>query len=316
MKVWLILFLILSSCSTLKPKVKTYPFWNGLPATELDKNAELSKLTMNRESEEDVEVRHYVRRGKFQTKAYCSGIGGCMGVPQEADCNHIFTITNHVITKYETKDCRPDEMIKPAALIDSVMNSFSEGGISKPRFNRLLTLFEKFFSPYAQSMGREFEILSDFHVDWAQAFARRWEKDQLIVYGGVARIPGMTEDALALVLCHEVGHLYGRSPFGDSHNQLSVEGQADYWATSHCFEKIIPVLEISDFSLRDRGIKASLIITSYFASNRNLPPPQIETPDGSIAEETLKIHPSPQCRLDTLIRGLDQELRPECWFKN
>jgi hypothetical protein len=188
------------------------------------------------------------------------------------------------------------------------------GNVTKADFSQTLRSFKRVFASYSEREGRELEFFSDWNEDWAQAFARRWETDQVIVYGGIARINGSTVDSFALILCHELGHLYAGEPFSDSHNRMAVEGQADWWATMECWEKIIPELPLREGSTTERGFVASLIVASFFAENRNLPAPRIETPDQTIVNVINRTHPEPQCRLDTFVAGLRQESRPLCWF--
>jgi hypothetical protein len=161
---------------------------------------------------------------------------------------------------------------------------FTEGGLTRAEFSQTIRVFEAVFAPYAARDNRTFEILSDWNEAWPQAFARRWETDHLIVYGGIARIPGSTIDSFALTLCHEVGHLYGGEPFGDSANRMAVEGQADYWAASECWEKIVNELPLREGSVQDRGVAAAIVLSAFFAANRNLPAPRVETPDTSVAD--------------------------------
>ena len=191
---------------------------------------------------------------------------------------------------------------------------FTDGGLTRSEFLQTITVFESVFAPYAARDNRTFEILSDWNEAWPQAFARRWETDHLIVYGGIARIPGSTIDSFALTLCHEVGHLYGGEPFGDTANRMAVEGQADYWATRECWEKIVGELPMREGSVQDRGVAAAIVLTAFFATNRNLPAPRLETPDTTVAERTNLTHPLPQCRLDTYVAGLEMNERPRCWW--
>ncbi len=203
-----------------------------------------------------------------------------------------------------------------AATLDAAVPvlRFTDGGLTRAQFSQTMNMFEAVFAPYAARDNRTFEILSDWNEAWPQAFARRWETDHLIVYGGIARIPGSTVDSFALTLCHEVGHLYGGEPFGDEHNRMAVEGQADYWATSECWEKIIHELPLREGSVSDRGVAAAIVLSAFFAANRNLPAPRVETPDTSVAERTNLTHPLPQCRLDTYVAGLEMNERPRCWW--
>lgn len=189
---------------------------------------------------------------------------------------------------------------------------FIPGGVKLPkkRFLEIIRLFETEFQPLAAQNGRTFEILSDYNEDWAQAFARRWETDHIIVYGGASALIGGTEDSFALLLCHETGHLYGGRPWGDDKNQLSLEGQADYWSHK-CFHQIVPKLAPRT---GDRLKEAALVLTAFYADNRNIQHPRVDTPDETVVPETLKTHPEPQCRLDTILAGSAGRPRPKCWF--
>lgn len=182
--------------------------------------------------------------------------------------------------------------------------------LEKRRFFEIIRLLKNEFQELAVARGTKFEIFADYDSDWAQAFARRWDTDHILVYGGLAAIPNVTEDAFALVLCHEIGHLYGGRPYSDEHNELSVEGQADYWSAS-CFERILPKLPHRE---GNRLQDAALVLTSFYADNRNIPHPEVHTPDVTVVSSTLKTHPEPQCRLDTILAGLTRGPRPLCWY--
>lgn len=197
--------------------------------------------------------------------------------------------------------------------------------LSKRLFLGVIGLMRRSFSPLAHQDGRELVIYSDYDSHWPQAFARRWETDQVLVHGGMAGLPGTTEDSFALLLCHELGHLYGGVPYSDSHNRISGEGQADYWATKVCFPQIIGQLprrlpsRISLEFCEDkidcaRALDAAQVMTAFFADNRRLPHPKVSTPDESVAPEVLLTHPEPQCRLDTFWAGIHHWPRPQCWM--
>lgn len=212
------------------------------------------------------------------------------------------------------------------AAVDEMPSRSMGEKLPRKTFDRIITLFETTFSPLAEVNGRKLVFMTDYDEDWIQAFARRWEEDQVIVYGGVAAVKNGSEDTFALILCHETGHLYGGHPVSDEHNFLSVEGQADYWATQMCLPQILPKLsgripskesltECRGDILCARTIDAVLAVTAQFADNRNLPHPELATPDQTIVETLLFTHPTPQCRLDTMIAGMKGNPRPRCWFK-
>ena len=192
------------------------------------------------------------------------------------------------------------------------LSSYSQGPkIPKKRFFEIIRLFETEFQYLARANRRKFEIFADYNSEWAQAFARRWDTDHILVYGGAATIGGGSEDAFALLLCHETGHLYGGSPWSDEHNQLSMEGQADYWS-AFCFKKIIQKFPYQE---GDRLTEAALLLTAFYADNRGISHPEVGTPDPTVVERILKTHPEPQCRLDTILAGMRGAERPLCWWK-
>lgn len=197
--------------------------------------------------------------------------------------------------------------------------------LPKERFYAVVKVLQTHFQHLAEMNGRKLEFYTDYNSDWAQAFARRWDTDQIHVYGGISGMKGSSEDSMALVLCHELGHLYGERPYSDEHNQLSVEGQADYWSTLICFKQIVGKLSeknpsasalkyCSDEKACARAVDAGLVVTAFYADNRSISHPKIETPDLLRVETTLKTHPAPQCRLDTILAGLMNDSRPQCWF--
>lgn len=197
--------------------------------------------------------------------------------------------------------------------------------LSKRLFLGVIGLMRRTFSHLATKDGRELVIYSDYDSHWPQAFARRWDTDQILVHGGMAGLPGTTVDSFALTLCHELGHLYGGRPYGDSHNRISAEGQGDYWASNICFPHVLSSLPLrvpSKSSLKfcggkedcARSLDAALVMTAFFAENRRVSYPDPSTPDVSVVHEVLLTHPEPQCRLDTFWAGIQNLPRPQCWM--
>ncbi|MDD0851909.1 hypothetical protein HBN50_02325 [Halobacteriovorax sp. GB3] len=58
-------------------------------------------------------------------------------------------------------------------------------------------------------------------------------------WGGMARIPGMTEKGWAFTACHEIGHILAGMPRTelDTMRWASSEGQADYFAAAQCLKR-------------------------------------------------------------------------------
>ena len=132
-----------------------------------------------------------------------------------------------------------------------------------------------------------------------------------------------------MVLCHELGHLYGKEPWSDEYNRKSVEGQADYWGAQVCLPTLLRAIPseslpapipptIQRRCLNDqlciRALLAAARVGLFLANNHQLPVPQFDTPDPTVFNETFHVHPSPQCRLDTYLAGFFNRSRPHCWF--
>ncbi|WP_141734158.1 hypothetical protein [Oligoflexus tunisiensis] len=178
--------------------------------------------------------------------------------------------------------------------------------------------------------------LSDFTN--ADAGRSRQEENWSIgVGGGLARLPTMTPEGFTLVLCHEIGHLFGGFPFlreGFTGLALpvSVDGQADYFAAQVClrkiwaqddnaknaegvfYEQMIEPLAVTQCnSVHEAKEERELCYKTVFAGmsfiktlSGKVDPeviPSVGTPDMNEVGVTDNYHPSPQCRLDTFLAG-------------
>ena len=65
------------------------------------------------------------------------------------------------------------------------------------------------------------------------------------MYGGLARRPEVTPEGFALVLCHELGHAYGGTPYIFQQAQIAAEGQADYYGEQTCLKALLPHVDWS-----------------------------------------------------------------------
>ncbi|MEC7277418.1 MAG: hypothetical protein VXV96_13950 [Bdellovibrionota bacterium] len=176
--------------------------------------------------------------------------------------------------------------------------------------------------------------------------ARMGEIIKLGFWGGMARIPGMNDDAVALITCHEVGHILGGYPYltlaHEMYHGISSEGQADYFATRECLKKYFRIEEETptylerefpktwrelcqkepSSSLEEAICLRSLNAIDGFKSVVLL----LKEDQGSFtmgfsslpgASETLfNSYPKNQCRMQTLLAGLFDQERPACWFVN
>lgn len=225
-----------------------------------------------------------------------------------------------------------------SALACSVSMNFVPGnekvignaGISEARFNEIADKIGNIYSPIISSLGGKLIVNKRWTFASANPFAyRSQDKWTLELFGGLARHPLMTEDAFALAVCHELGHLLGGAPkFKDPIKQLySNEGEADYFAALKClrfyfmsedneaFLSKVKIPEILARSCKKSYSKkteqaiciriglAGLENGKLFASLEKTSEPSFETPDRSVVPMTDDKHPHAQCRLDTYLRG-------------
>ena len=194
--------------------------------------------------------------------------------------------------------------------------------ISKTEFSQVILILREEFSPLSTANNRKLKFFTSYDTDWAQAFARRWDDDEIHVYGGFAKIKGATQDSFALIVCHELGHLHAGYPYSNVDLELSVEGKSDYWATNVCLPKVLHRLKeitptnhsryCSDYTC-NRILDAAMVVTTHFARN-DKDKPSLDKRDESVVTEVMKSHPSAQCRLDTLKAGFFYEPAPKCWM--
>lgn len=165
---------------------------------------------------------------------------------------------------------------------------------------------------------------------------RGCESGKVIVnmYGGLARRKEIIPEGFAIVLCHELGHLYGGSPYITPQYQMAAEGQADYYSTNACFEKVfarVPALREAHEAYQpyaeencgdDRRCKNALeggnSLTNLLGFMTGIDTlPRYETPDTIAVSKTELSYPKTvQCRLDTYGAGVLMKPRPSCWYKN
>jgi hypothetical protein len=221
-----------------------------------------------------------------------------------------------------------------------------------------LEVTQAVYQTYRQDFLKQ-ETQVDINQDWKKpyftAFAKKEGEKHFSIsfWGGFARIPGMTKDALALVACHEIGHFWGGKPTIqiDDLSWSSTEGQSDYFATGSCLKRYlrqttkykdhqqiqtdptaytlcrIQYPDDLDFSVCLKSTKAAesfgKVLNYLSESDLHL---NILTPSPQVVRQTLyNSYPSQQCRLDTLVNGslcpedkypcqIGLGQRPACWY--
>lgn len=185
--------------------------------------------------------------------------------------------------------------------------------IPKSSFFNSIDLFANSFPELPLAFDEKLSVYKDWnfpHID--SAYARRWDEAQILLYAGLAHRTEINIDALALIFCHELGHLYAGEPLKEMGNHISAEGQADYFATKYCLRRSLRNLNPHD--IEERSLAAIKQVGKFLANNWGHTHPSIHTPDKSQVKETYKSYPSPQCRFDTYLAGLQGRERPKCWY--
>ncbi len=201
-------------------------------------------------------------------------------------------------------------------------------GISEDKFNEVIDKVEGIYSSITSSMGSNLNVARLWENGTVNAAAYPSGKEMnVMMYGGLARHPAITEDGFALVLCHEIGHHIGGAP-KKVMGWASNEGQADYFATLKCLRKIF-ALENNEAALKKilvplkvtvscsrqfknkldrqicaRSAMAGMSVSKLFQSLRGQEKaPNFNTPDTAKVSVTFDGHPAYQCRLDTFLQG-------------
>lgn len=126
-------------------------------------------------------------------------------------------------------------------------------GISEEEFNQAIDEVEAIYQPIISNMGAKLNIERNWTDGTVNAYASQSGKAwKVAMFGGLARHETITKDAMALVVCHEIGHHIGGAPRKGQSNSgggwwggngggavswASNEGQADYFATTKCLRK-------------------------------------------------------------------------------
>lgn len=209
-------------------------------------------------------------------------------------------------------------------------------GITEAQFNAAIDSVETLYAPIVSSMGGKLEIERKWTDGTVNAYAQQSGKSwKVAMFGGLARHKTITQDGMALVVCHELGHHIGGAPkkagsiFGGAANAwASNEGQADYFATLKCLRKtflnddniaIVAAMTVpktlsdackkstkndkEDSALCIRTSMAGKSVANLFSELSKLPEAKFDSPDSKVVSKTDDAHPKAQCRLDTYFQG-------------
>jgi hypothetical protein len=230
--------------------------------------------------------------------------------------------------------CTPDatEGFVPKNNLKISVNQKRLGGISEQQFNDVISKVENIYSPIVTGMGAKLIIERNWTDGTVNAYAQQSGKNwKVSMFGGLARHETITEDGMALVVCHEIGHHIGGAPRKVSpwsSPWASNEGQADYFATLKCLrrvwdqdnnQEVIANMTVpeslakacgqahvwsADYAVCIRGGMAGMSVSKLFQALRSSTvEPKFETPDANVVTRTDDNHPAYQCRLDTYFQG-------------
>jgi hypothetical protein len=183
------------------------------------------------------------------------------------------------------------------------ISPFAGSGISMAQYDQALDLVQRVYSPIFARYGCNFKILRSWWDGTINAQAwRQGNTCYIEMFGGLARYPGMTKGAFTLVAAHEIGHHLGGPPYYRG-EIMSVEGQADYYATWTGMPQMGLASRAGSFTLA----RAMAEWSGESAPWRPGPPLRP-------VWRTIESHPPAQCRLNTYDAGRLHHARPRCWF--
>lgn len=180
------------------------------------------------------------------------------------------------------------------------------------------------YAPLLKSIG--FDLKYDWTMD-SQSYAKRVGNTLYLVMTNPGR--EFTNDAQAVVVCHELGHHLGGGPLRSGSKWAANEGEAYYFAGAKCLKKIFEKQKNSQEIIRKLNVnpdavkKCSKVFINpeeravcirvahsgelYFrtqATIGNLPLPSISTPDLTISSNANDpLYPSVQCVVDIIFQG-------------
>lgn len=197
-------------------------------------------------------------------------------------------------------------------------------------FTEIIRIGGDLYAPVARQWGENLyinELWWDSTVN-ASAWRDGRGNTEIRMYGGLSRRPEVTPLSFALVLCHELGHLYGGTPYIEPRLYLSAEGQADHFGAGWCLKNIAQQLNDGYYyqpttymnqlcrgdSICVKEMVAAQGLGNLLARLGNQAAPRFETPDQTVVRQTNLSYPSIQCRLDSYRTGILGQPRSRCWY--
>lgn len=162
--------------------------------------------------------------------------------------------------------------------------------------------------------GHEVEVIFD-PAQRFRATAKIYPTGPVIKFYA-SMVEQLTPLELVTIACHELGHILGEIRHaniiggGIRTFREAVEGEADYYA-GKCLRNYLEVTGVRKNSVKVAGEIASRTYQKLLQQNAPI--------QAHLAERTriigiLPAYPNPECRLLTVLRGIEGSSRPECWY--
>jgi hypothetical protein len=241
----------------------------------------------------------------------------------------LFMCMSFAVSASNHEPCFPKNDIRIPVSHSKSINSMDEAA-----FNKAIDDIENLYKPIVkESFKANLTVDRKWSDETVNAYAQQSGKEwNVAMFGGLARHPAITQDGFRAVVCHEVGHHIGGAVRKGA-SWASNEGQADFWATSHCLKKYFEVdhektIEIyrapkgdanSKYAKRlcdethsslleaatcFRGAMAGQSLAELFRALRSSTQDlRFDTPDKKEVTKTNHAHPDSQCRMDTYFAG-------------
>ncbi len=181
-----------------------------------------------------------------------------------------FGLTSFVQFEHTHQNCFPESDIKYPV-------TKSKKSISEASFIKQAVVFKDLMEEDLPAQT-ELRVNAEWDEEKANAVAFRTRGTAVIeIWGGLARHPFMTQDAIYMVSCHELGHHIGGSPkklnikerffhFEVTKSWATNEGQADYFGALKCFRRLLKRAKADGIKLKEpkkeRFTKSQYEITS------------------------------------------------------
>lgn len=224
---------------------------------------------INREEVEEVSLKEYITRGKQKESSFWA----------------------NTLLKSSIKMPEPPTSFLThgqAVQIKRLVPKYPYGEVN--RISQIEYLFKIFKAFYP-----EVNFLSDWASKGGNAYVTTLESEYyLILQGGLARCNPISLEGLAIIISHELGHIYGGAP--KCPDGFSCDTQSDFYATRIVmrkvwYEDLYPQMVFP-------GIEQIKALFSYLSD----------------AEEEVEgcITPTLNCRIETLMAGVTSPNLPKC----